>query len=84
MEDGFSLAGNLLDQARAEVLSLRSLAERTDDKPSRYARLRLAAIVSALIEYGQDRDKEIERLVRECGLLRAKMEGVHVPAEDCA
>lgn len=65
----------LLDKARRIVRTLREKARDGSGRRSAYASGQ-ADVIEELIRYAEDRDKEISRLVREVGLLRAKLEAV--------
>ncbi len=73
-ERDYTLAGDLLDQARREATALRTSARLARDEHTRAARLRVAALIDELVTYAEDRDRALAQRVTECARLRAHLE----------
>lgn len=64
----------LLDRAASVAISLRSASQVTRDPYLRSREMQTAALIEDLIKYAMDRDKALSQRVRDCALLRARLE----------
>lgn len=74
VENDLMPRGDLLAKARGMAARWRGMASETKTSAFRDTWLGSALLIEDLIQYAEDRDKEIARLVREAALLRARVE----------